>query len=107
MSIKHTAAQLTVRDDGEACVYALLSSPTQWFASVRLNGEQSTEQQRANIEHMAVAFNTHDDLVKALKRLTDAIELNYQDMRPGIASYLKTIIENEEFGSALAKAGAA
>jgi hypothetical protein len=53
----HTPGRLTIREDGEANVYHLMTDDGRWFLALRQNGELLTERQREHMRRLAACWN--------------------------------------------------
>lgn len=76
-----------VRHSRKACVYTTIKTPT---------GDQLVNvASRIPSWEDARLMAASKEMYAALSHLTEAIQLNYGDMQPGTASYLRSIIEGE------------
>lgn len=54
---EHTKGSLRLHVNGDACSYALIDEAGSWWMSVRMNGEQMSEQQEENLRRLVACWN--------------------------------------------------
>lgn len=81
MSAAHTPGPWTVREQGDANSYALLTANGHWLISFLQNGELMTATQRANAEFIVRACNAHDELLSALQEMLATVAGQYDSAR--------------------------
>ncbi len=63
MSAQHTPGPLTVRENGDANSYAMLTADHKWLAVNLLhNGEVMVQQQRENMRRLAICWNACEQM---------------------------------------------
>lgn len=60
MTTTHTPGRITMRENGEANSYALITEDNQWLLSLLHNGQQVSDQQRANLRRLAACWNAFE-----------------------------------------------
>lgn len=88
----HTKGRITVREDGEANQYAILSDDGHWLLTLLHNGQQVTQRQRANMHRIVACWNACDGIdSQTLLRRADDIQTGRSE---AAETRQQTLVEN-------------
>lgn len=74
MTMTHAPLPWVFREQGDANEFCLLTAEGKWVIAFLQNGELMVERQREIAAFIVRACNAHDDLLAALKTVTELLE---------------------------------